>query len=69
MEPNYFDIAVVGARTLAQPSEFTHWSYWDEPQAALCGERIVSGRQFSTDPTCPLCRATLAQINAQEMPF
>ena len=67
---DFFDLAAQNARR-----EFgakrrtvgpTHWSYWDEPDQALCGETIEP-EQFNRDPTCPECRTQLAAMKAEDL--
>ena len=74
MSPDYFSIAVNEARdvrtrlrmtkdTVIQP---THWSYYDAPQWALCGQRIEP-EQFAKDPACEICRQALAQMQTEDV--
>ena len=44
----------------------THWSYYDDPGRALCGEAIEP-EQFNRDPTCPECRARLEAMKAEDL--
>lgn len=38
----------------------THWSYWDDPTRALCGQTIRR-QDVATPPTCPDCARRLAE--------
>lgn len=62
-DPDFFAMASRDARTAFRPRPWTHWSYHDTPQWALCGERIEP-EQFNRVPTCPAC---LASLEAQRL--
>lgn len=38
----------------------THWSPYDAPYYALCGQPI-SPEQFNRNPSCPVCRQKLQE--------
>ena len=67
---DFFRFAVENARRefgpWRQPRGQTHWSYYDAPQWALCGERIEP-KQFNRDPTCPACQAALKQMQDEDI--
>ena len=44
--------------------DVTHWSFWDDPDRALCGVWI-DAREFSPAPTCPHCRRLLIELEQQ----
>ena len=74
MSPDYFGIAVNEARQFQQRLQRrnrvattpTHWSYYDAPQWALCGQRIEP-EQFAKDPACEICRQALAQMQTEDV--
>ena len=66
---DYFDLAVRNARSefgVKPPAGQTHWSYYDAPQWALCGERI-GPIQFARVPTCLTCLARLHQMQDEDV--
>ena len=74
MSPDYFSIAVNEVRNVrtrlrmakAAVIKPTHWSYYDAPQWALCGQRIEP-EQFAKEPTCESCRQALAQMQMEDV--
>jgi hypothetical protein len=52
---------------MVAPPKITHWVRWDDPglriRRALCG-LLVNIADHDNDPTCPACRAILAEREA-----
>lgn len=43
----------------------THWSYYDAPDRALCGE-AMRPEQFNRAPSCPVCLQVLARMRLED---
>ena len=69
---DFFDIAVNNAlhhfkpRPSRRPVGYSHWSYFDDPWTALCGERIAP-EQFSRTPTCQVCLQALQRMQDEDI--
>lgn len=70
MPVDSFEVAAQHARRTSGAGRVTsgptHWSYFDEPWKALCGERIEP-EQFARDPSCPECQAALRRIQDEDI--
>lgn len=69
---DYFAMAARDAAEAFHPKKTTdprllsHWSWWDAPQWALCGERIEP-KQFARDPSCPDCQLALQRMKDEDI--